>query len=65
MRKELYLFIYLFIYFIYFLRFIFIYFEKERASGGGAQRERIPSRLQAVRAEVDTGLEPINHENMT
>ena len=27
---------------------------------GGGERERIPSRLQAVRAEPDVGLDPMN-----
>ena len=32
---------------------------------GGAERERIPSRLSAVSAEPDTGLDPTNCEIMT
>ena len=36
--------------------------ERDRASGGGAQSERIPSRLCAVIMEPDTGLELTNHE---
>ena len=50
----------------------FIYFdrererERERESRGGAERgrERIPSRLQAVTAELDAGLEPTNLKMM-
>ena len=50
-----------------FLKFIFIYFEKERASRGGAEREgdRILSKLHAVSVEPDARLEPINHEIRT
>ena len=50
-----------------FLRFLFIYFERERDSRGGAEREeeRIPSSLRAVSAEPNVGLEPLNHEIMT
>ena len=51
---------------------LFIYFERERASGGeGWQRERegerdrIPSRLHTVSAEPDIGPELMNHEIMT
>ena len=45
---------------------MFIYFEREegqreRERGG----ERIPSRLHAVSAEPDTGLESTNREIMT
>ena len=39
-----------------FLMFIFIYFERER--------ENIPSRLHAVSAEPNVGLEITNHEMM-
>ena len=50
-----------------FLFFIFIYFERERAWRGGAERERdrLPSRLRAVRAEPDMGLKLMNHEITT
>ena len=37
----------------------FIYFERER------DRERIPSRVQAVSTEPNVGLELVNHEIMT
>ena len=49
---------------------LFIYFqrdrerERERESRGGA-RERIPSRLHAISAEPDAGLNLTNHEIMT
>ena len=41
--------------------------ERESANGGGAEREgeRIPSRLSAVRAESDAGLNLLNCEIMT
>ena len=41
--------------------------ERERESRGEAETEveRIPSRLCAVSTELDTGLDPINHEIMT
>ena len=35
------------------------------ASGGGAERERIPSRLHAVSKESDVGLDLMNYEIMT
>ena len=41
---------------------------RERASGGRGRetgRERIPSRLCAESAQLDTGLDPMNHEIMT
>ena len=40
--------------------------ERERTSrrGRGAEGERIPSRLRAVSAEPDMGLEPTNREIM-
>ena len=37
---------------------MFIYFEKGRAGEGPRERERIPSRLHAVSAESDVGLNP-------
>ena len=49
----------------------FIYFERDRASGRGAERERerererIPGRLRAVSAEPDVGLELMNWEIRT
>ena len=66
-------------YFIYCFIFLslFIYFEREHVRlrvhacecRGGAEREgqrtRIPSRLHAVRAEPDVGLELMNREIMT
>ena len=33
-------------------------------SGGGVDRERIPSRLSTASRELDMGLEPTNHEIM-
>ena len=41
--------------------------ERERmcASGGGAERNRIPSRLHTVSAEPNVGLTLMNHEIMT
>ena len=40
--------------------------ERESTSRGGAERsDRIPSRLHAIRAEPDVGLEPMNYEIMT
>ena len=45
--------------------FKFIYFERDRESGGGADgrgRERIPSRLHTINVELDVGLELMNHE---
>ena len=48
---------------------MFIYFEKEgeNTSRGGAERgrERVPSRLCAVSAEPDVGLELTNRESRT
>ena len=46
--------------------YLFI-FEKERAWGRGREtrRERIPSRLHAVRAQPVSGLDPLNREIMT
>lgn len=39
---------------------MFIYFERKRESGGGAERkERIPSRPGTVSIEPDVGLEPM------
>ena len=57
--------------FFFFFFSLMIYFQREKetehASGGGAEREgeTIPSRLRAVRAESDAGLEPMNREIMT
>ena len=41
-------------------------FERERAGEGQRERgrERIPSRLHAVSAEPNVGLEPMNREIM-
>ena len=41
--------------------------DRERMSGGGAERERerISSRLHAVSTEPDMGLDPTNQEIMT
>ena len=44
-------------------------FERERKSGGGAEREgdtasEAGSRLRAVSTEPDAGLEPMNCETM-
>ena len=39
--------------------------ETETASRGGAERERIPSRLCAFSVEPDAGLELTNGEIMT
>ena len=56
------------------LKKVFIYFERESASGcisgGGAERERererrIPSWLHTVSAEPDSGIELTNREIMT
>ena len=51
------------------LKFIFIYFERdrERTSRGraGERKERIPSRLHAATAEPNAGLELTKHEIMT
>ena len=48
---------------------LFVYFEGERSSRGGAVREgegeRTPSRLHAVSTEPDPGIEPTNHEITT
>ena len=50
---------------IFFVMFIF-YRERESVSGGGQrERGRIRSRLQAVRAEPNVGLELTNCEIMT
>ena len=44
-----------------FLMFVYLFLrERERKQGRG--RERIPSRLQAVSAEPEAGLEPTNRE---
>ena len=39
--------------------------DPESVSGGGAERERIPSRLSAVGEEPDRGLDPTNCETGT
>ena len=56
-------------YLILFLKFIFTYFERERASmhGGGAAkwRDRIPNRHLTVSGEPNLGLDLTNHEVMT
>ena len=46
---------------------LFILSKRERAGEGQRERgrERIPSRLSAVSAEPDAGLEPTNCEIMT
>ena len=46
---------------------LFILRERKSAGGKGAERrrDRIPSRLRAVSAEPDAGLEPVNREIMT
>ena len=52
-----------------FLVYLFILRERDRKYGRGRERqrerERIPSRLCAVSAEPDVGLDPTNHEVMT
>ena len=46
--------------------FIYLFWEKACAGGGEEKgRERIPSRLCAVSAEPDLGLDPVNCEIMT
>ena len=48
--------------------FKFIYFERESVSWGGAEREverGILSRLCTVIADLDAGLEPMDHEIVT
>ena len=47
--------------------FIFLVYFRERVGEGKGQREgdRILSRLHAVSAEPDAGLELMNHEIMT
>ena len=52
----------------FFFLSLFIYFERERGlEQGGAEREgeRIPSRLQAVSTEPNSGLDPTSREIMT
>ena len=44
---------------------MFIFFERDAEDGGEGERERIPSRLWAVRDEPDVGLEPMNSEILT
>ena len=57
--------------FFFFNAYFFILREREgaRARSGEGQRqrgrERIPSRLRAVRAEPDAGLDPTGHEIVT
>ena len=41
---------------------MFIYFERERENKQGKGRERIPSRLLAIRVEPDAGPELTNRE---
>ena len=47
-------------------KYLFILRERERGSGGGAEREEreTSEQLCAISAEPDTGLEPMNHEIM-
>ena len=52
------------------VKLFFFYFERERASGGGAEREgdtesEAGSRLQAVSTEPSAGLGPKNLKIMT
>ena len=42
-----------------------MYFERESKTGREGGREKIPSRLHAVSAEPDVGLELTNHEIVT
>ena len=42
-----------------------IYFERERESRGGTEREKIPSRLRNASTEPVVGLELMNHEITT
>ena len=46
--------------------FKFIYFERERVSGRGAERERerLLSRLRAISTQPDVGFDPTNQEIM-
>ena len=55
------------VFFFFFFNVYLFIFERERASRGGAEREedRIPSRLCAVSAEFDVGLELENKEIVT
>ena len=50
----------------FFFKFTSLERDRDSASGGGAERERgrqrTPSRLHAVRAEPDAGLEPPTHD---
>ena len=55
---------------IFLIVLCFLYFERERASRGGAEREgdtesEAGSRLQAVSTEPHAGLELTNHEMRT
>ena len=43
---------------------MFILREHMQGEEEGERRERIPSRLHAIRAERDMGLDPMNHEIM-
>ena len=54
-------------YFFLIFKNLFIYFERDRVSGGGAERgrERIPGRLHTVSAEPNVGLELRNCKIMT
>ena len=54
--------------FVFFLKFIFIYFEraiKSQPGRGRGGRDRIPGRLHAVSAEPHAGLELTNREIVT
>ena len=39
--------------------------EREIMSGGGAERERVSSRLPAISVQPEAGLEPTSHEITT
>ena len=45
--------------------FLSLFILRERASRGGAEGERIPSRLRAVSTEATVGVKPMNREIMT
>ena len=49
------------------LFYLFLFILRERASGGGIEREgdRVPGRPCALSTEPDAGLEPTNCEIMT
>ena len=44
---------------------VYLFSERENAGEGGAERERIPSKLCMTNAEPDTGLELTNCELLT